>query len=65
VITYYDKNDTKQPRVLVQTAGHVAGAAFYYQRSSLTHDPWEKDKVYMFVYVFVLKKRPYMRHTRL
>ncbi|XP_013417146.1 methylmalonic aciduria and homocystinuria type C protein homolog [Lingula anatina] len=35
---------TRRPKVLVQTAAHVAGAARYYQRSDLTTDPWEEKK---------------------
>lgn len=38
---------SRRPKVLVQTAGHVAGAARYYQRSDVVPDPWEeKEKIY-------------------
>ena len=38
---------SRRPRVLVQTAGHVAGIARYYQRNDLNPDPWPKEtKVY-------------------
>ncbi|XP_077981184.1 cyanocobalamin reductase / alkylcobalamin dealkylase-like [Glandiceps talaboti] len=40
----YDMHATRRPKVLVQTAGHVAGAAYYYQRKDLKRDPWAKDK---------------------
>ena len=35
---------TRRPKVLVQTAGHVAGYAYYYQRKDVQPDPWDKDK---------------------
>lgn len=31
-------------KILVQTAGHVAGGAYYYQRKDVTPDPWPKNK---------------------
>ena len=31
-------------KVNVQTAGHVAGYAYYYQRKDVQPDPWDKDK---------------------
>lgn len=38
---------SRKPHVLVQTAGHVAGVARYYQREDLDPDPWPKErKVY-------------------
>lgn len=37
---------SRRPKVLVQTAAHVAGAAYYYQRDSVLRDPWdEKTKI--------------------
>lgn len=38
---------SRRPKILVQTAGHVSGAAFYYQRKDLDPDPWEKKQVIM------------------
>lgn len=35
---------TRRPRVLVQTAGHVAGIAHYYQREDVNPDPWPAEK---------------------
>lgn len=32
------------PLILVQTAAHVAGAAYYYQRKNIINDPWPEDK---------------------
>lgn len=42
----FEAHPNKRPKVLVQSAGHVAGAARYYQRSDLVvgTGPWEKDK---------------------
>ncbi len=41
VIQDYEVNPaTRKPRILVQTAGHVAGAARYYKRDDLNPDPW-------------------------
>lgn len=38
---------SRRPKVLVQTMGHIAGAARYYQRSDVDPDPWdEKEKIY-------------------
>lgn len=34
----------RRPKVLVQTAAHVAGGAYYYQRNSVTKDPWDTKK---------------------
>ena len=35
---------SRRPRVLVQTAGHVAGVAHYYQRADMNPDPWPREK---------------------
>lgn len=35
---------SRKPGVLVQTAGHVAGVAHYYQRKDVTPDPWPTEK---------------------
>ncbi|XP_002732271.1 cyanocobalamin reductase / alkylcobalamin dealkylase-like [Saccoglossus kowalevskii] len=44
VIHDYDLHANRRPKILVQTAGHVAGAAYYYQRKDVKNDPWEKDQ---------------------
>ena len=31
---------SRRPRILVQTAGHVAGAAYYYQKADVDPQPW-------------------------
>ena len=37
---------SRRPRVLVQTAGHVAGAAFFYQKSHVEISPdWSGSQV--------------------
>ena len=41
----FELEHTRRPKILVQTAGHVAGAVTYYQRSDVTRDPWPTDKV--------------------
>ena len=35
---------SRRPKVLVQTAGHVSGAAHYYQRNDVTPQPWGEDE---------------------
>ncbi|KAL4236443.1 hypothetical protein ACF0H5_004828 [Mactra antiquata] len=35
---------SRRPKILVQTAGHVAGAAYYYQRKDVQPDPWSENK---------------------
>ena len=38
---------SRRPKVLVQTAGHIAGATRYYQRSDVDPEPWEeKEKIF-------------------
>lgn len=40
----FEMTATRRPKVLVQTAGHVAGAAHYYQRKDVADDPWEPQQ---------------------
>ena len=42
----FDLTHTRRPKVLVQTAGHVAGAVYYYQRSDVENKKWKPDKVW-------------------
>lgn len=42
VIFDYEILPSRKPKFLAQTAAHVAGAAFYYQRKDVKHDPWGK-----------------------
>jgi len=36
----FELHPSRRPKILVQTAGHVAGAAYYYQRKDVQSDPW-------------------------
>ncbi|KAK3591265.1 hypothetical protein CHS0354_010630 [Potamilus streckersoni] len=40
----FEMDHNRRPKILVQTAGHVAGAAYYYQRSDVDPDPWSKEQ---------------------
>ena len=43
----FEVHHNRKPKVLVQTAGHVSGAAYYYQRTDVSNDPWDKaTKIY-------------------
>lgn len=46
IIHDYDLHPTRRPKVLVQTAGHVAGAAYYYQKTDVLNQPWGEKKIY-------------------
>ena len=41
----FEMTATRRPKVLVQTAGHVAGAAYYYQRKDVDPDAWSAKQV--------------------
>jgi len=41
----YEFHHSRRPKVLVQTAGHIAGAAYYYQRHDVMNDPWLPSQV--------------------
>lgn len=41
----FEMDRNRKPKILVQTAAHVAGAAYYYQRKDVANDPWGKTKV--------------------
>ena len=45
ILLDYELDHIRRPRVLVQTAGHVAGAVRYYQRSDIVKDPWPPKRV--------------------
>ncbi|XP_058573585.1 cyanocobalamin reductase / alkylcobalamin dealkylase isoform X1 [Neofelis nebulosa] len=40
VIADYEVHPNRRPKILAQTAAHVAGAAYYYQRKDVEADPW-------------------------
>ncbi|XP_071117020.1 cyanocobalamin reductase / alkylcobalamin dealkylase-like [Haliotis cracherodii] len=42
----FEMHPNRRPKVLVQTAGHVAGAAYYYQASDVKGNPWGDKKIY-------------------
>ncbi|KAF7254725.1 hypothetical protein EYD10_01367 [Varanus komodoensis] len=42
----YEMLSNRKPRFLAQTAAHVAGAAYYYQRKDVLQDPWGEKKIY-------------------
>ena len=41
----FEMTATRRPKILVQTAGHVAGAAYYYQRKDVDPDAWNSKQV--------------------
>uniref|UniRef100_A0A8C9R0A7 Cyanocobalamin reductase / alkylcobalamin dealkylase n=2 Tax=Scleropages formosus TaxID=113540 RepID=A0A8C9R0A7_SCLFO len=42
----YEMLPSRKPKFLAQTAAHVAGAAYYYQRTDITNDPWGEKKMF-------------------
>ncbi|XP_067893128.1 cyanocobalamin reductase / alkylcobalamin dealkylase isoform X2 [Heterodontus francisci] len=36
----------RRPKILAQTAAHVAGAAYYYQMKDVQQNPWGEKKLY-------------------
>ncbi|XP_052090530.1 cyanocobalamin reductase / alkylcobalamin dealkylase-like [Mytilus californianus] len=40
----YELHPNHRPKVLVQTVAHVSGAAYFYQRSDVSEDPWDTKK---------------------
>ncbi|XP_078329182.1 cyanocobalamin reductase / alkylcobalamin dealkylase-like [Crassostrea virginica] len=44
VMHQFESVPNKQAKILVQTAAHVAGAAYYYQRRDVTDQPWPADE---------------------
>ncbi|KAM3668281.1 cyanocobalamin reductase / alkylcobalamin dealkylase isoform 1-T1 [Ammospiza maritima maritima] len=42
----YELLPSRKPKFLAQTAAHVAGAAYYYQRKDVKLDPWGKKKIF-------------------
>ncbi|XP_058536446.1 cyanocobalamin reductase / alkylcobalamin dealkylase [Ochotona princeps] len=45
VITDYEVYPNRRPKILAQTAAHVAGAAYYYQRQDVEDDPWGNQHI--------------------
>nr|XP_033771737.1 methylmalonic aciduria and homocystinuria type C protein isoform X1 [Geotrypetes seraphini] len=46
IIHDYELHPNKKPKLLAQTAAHVAGAAYYYQRKDVKNDPWGEKKIF-------------------
>ncbi len=44
IIQDFEMDGMRRPKVIMQSAGHVAGAAFYYQRGDVDPDPWDKRR---------------------
>ncbi|XP_036378544.1 cyanocobalamin reductase / alkylcobalamin dealkylase [Megalops cyprinoides] len=42
----YEMLPNRKPKFLAQTAAHVAGAAYYYQRTDVMDDPWGEKKMF-------------------
>ncbi|KAM4547662.1 cyanocobalamin reductase / alkylcobalamin dealkylase [Odontesthes bonariensis] len=42
----YELLPSRKPKFLAQTAAHVSGAAFYYQQSDVTEQPWAEKKMF-------------------
>ncbi|XP_035269745.1 cyanocobalamin reductase / alkylcobalamin dealkylase isoform X1 [Anguilla anguilla] len=42
----YEVLPNRKPKFLAQTAAHVAGAAYYYQRADVAADPWGEKKMF-------------------
>ncbi|MFT7808957.1 methylmalonic aciduria and homocystinuria type C protein [Arapaima gigas] len=42
----YEMLPSRKPKFLAQTAAHVAGAAYYYQRADITNDSWGQKKMF-------------------
>ncbi|XP_029474797.1 methylmalonic aciduria and homocystinuria type C protein [Rhinatrema bivittatum] len=46
IIYDYELQPNKKPKFLAQTAAHVAGAAYYYQRKDVKNDRWGAEKIF-------------------
>ena len=42
---YEMRPGTRRPRVLVQTAGHVSGSVYFYQKSDVENPEWQTNQV--------------------
>lgn len=40
----FEMHPNRRPKVLVQTAAHAAGAAYFYQRKDIKNDPWDAKR---------------------
>lgn len=46
VLHDFELDARRRPKILVQTAGHISGAAYYYQRKDVADDPWCEKKIF-------------------
>ena len=44
IIQDHEVHTNRQPQILVQTAGHVSGAAYFYQKKDVKDSPWPSNK---------------------
>ncbi|CAF1249094.1 unnamed protein product [Rotaria sordida] len=44
VLFDYDLWPTRRPKIVMQTVGHISGAAHFYSRQQLKNDPFPKDR---------------------
>lgn len=44
----YELLPSRKPKFLAQTAAHVSGAAYYYQKSDVTDHSWPKNVMLLF-----------------
>ncbi|CAF1000041.1 unnamed protein product [Adineta ricciae] len=44
VLFDYDLWPTRRPKIIMQTVGHISGAAYFYSRHQLINDPFPKDR---------------------
>ncbi|XP_003220310.2 cyanocobalamin reductase / alkylcobalamin dealkylase [Anolis carolinensis] len=42
----YEMLPNRKPKFLAQTAAHISGAAYYYQRKDVEQDPWGEKKIF-------------------
>ena len=42
----FELHSNRRPKLLVQSAGHVSGAAFYYQKQNVESNPWKDKRIY-------------------
>lgn len=51
---YEMRPGTRRPKVLVQTAGHVSGAVYFYQKSDIANPPWPSEQVSFLCIYFLI-----------
>ena len=63
IVFDYDLWPSRRPKVIMQTVGHVSGAAYFYSRQQLQKDPFPKEQVtiigrrkHMTAYILMIRK---------